>query len=74
MPMVSSVPIETWYLSSILILLTKLLFMPNIVLPKDELIREFQDFINVNGLWFEFKQFIKEKGYEIEEFGMQDEG
>lgn len=47
--------------------------MADIILPKLELCAEFQDFINENGLWFEWKSFIEGKGYRLEEFGMSHE-
>lgn len=43
------------------------------MLEKNELIEEFENFLNENGLFQNFKSWAEEKGYKITEFGMEDD-
>lgn len=41
---------------------------------KEEILRELIDnFVNENGLWFNWKDFVEQHGYSIEELGFDDE-
>lgn len=41
---------------------------------KEEILRELIDnFVNENGLWFNWKDFVEQRGYSIEELGFEDE-
>lgn len=41
---------------------------------KEEILRELIDnFVNENGLWFSWKDFVEQRGYSIEELGFEDE-
>ena len=47
--------------------------MPSVILPKDVVIREFEDFLLQTNVFNDFQKFIEEKGYAIEEFGMKSD-
>nr|DAS84557.1 MAG TPA: hypothetical protein [Caudoviricetes sp.] len=41
-------------------------------MAKEELIRLIDSFINEAGLWYEFKAWIENQGYSMEELGFPD--
>jgi hypothetical protein len=43
------------------------------MLDKEQLAEEFENFLNENGMWQTFKSWTEEKGYEVADFGMEDE-
>ena len=43
------------------------------MLDKEQLAEEFENFLNENGMWQNFKSWVEEKGYEVADFGMEDE-
>lgn len=43
------------------------------MLDKKILSEEFENFLNENGLWNTFKSWAENKGYQVSEFGMEDE-
>ena len=43
------------------------------MLEQKELISEFENFLNERGLWYDFKDYANEKGYELSHFGMEDD-
>jgi hypothetical protein len=44
-----------------------------IMLNKEELSQELEEFLNQSGQWLAFKSFIEAKGYALSEFGIEDE-
>ena len=42
-------------------------------MEKKEIVEEFESFLNETGQWQHFKAWILSKGYELSEFGMEDE-
>lgn len=45
--------------------------MPN--LTQEEIVKIFQDFIDENGMFYQFKDFVEGQGYELEELGIKEE-
>lgn len=41
--------------------------------PKQEIIQVIDEFLNSNGLWYQFKDFVESKGYTVTELGFKDE-
>ena len=39
----------------------------------EEIAQLIDDFTNDRGLWYQFKEFIEEKGYKVEDIGLDDE-
>lgn len=39
----------------------------------EEITEVFEEFLNDNGLFSQFKEFIEDKGYTLDELGMKDE-
>lgn len=42
-------------------------------LSLEEVAKIFTDFLNEQGEWFIFKDFVEKQGYKLEELGMEDE-
>lgn len=42
-------------------------------LSQDEVKEIFQDFLNESGEWINFKSFIEDKGYSLEELGFEED-
>lgn len=42
-------------------------------LNKKEIAQIVEDFLNNTGQWFDFKNYIENKGYKLEELGFEDE-
>ena len=42
-------------------------------LPTKEIIETFDEFLNDHSMFKQFKSWIEEKGYSLEEFGMKDD-
>lgn len=42
-------------------------------LSKKEIVEIFEDFLNNNGLWNDFKDFVEEKGYQVTELGFSED-
>lgn len=42
------------------------------VLPLTEITETFEQFLNENGMWNSWVDFIEERGYKVEEFNMED--
>jgi hypothetical protein len=43
------------------------------MLDKKQLAEEFENFLNESGQWQNFKGWIEDKGYELADFGIEDE-
>lgn len=41
-------------------------------MDKKEVVQLFEDFLNENGQWNVFKEWLEEMGYKLEELGMED--
>lgn len=41
--------------------------------PVDEIIDLFDKFVNLTGQWQNFKKFVEDQGYTIEELGFEDD-
>lgn len=42
-------------------------------MSKEEIAELFEWFLNETGQWYNFKEFIKSRGYSLEELGFKDE-
>lgn len=42
-------------------------------MSKEEIAELFEQFLNEIGQWYNFKEFIESRGYNLEELGFQDE-
>jgi hypothetical protein len=42
-------------------------------LSKKEIGEVFVEFLNENGMWYTFKQFVEEKGYSLSELEIEDD-
>lgn len=42
-------------------------------LPLEEIVNIFDEYLNDNGMWQDFKKYIEEKGYRLEELGMKED-
>ncbi len=40
---------------------------------KEDVVRVVDEFINDNGLWQEFKEFVERQGYTVKELGFKDD-
>lgn len=47
--------------------------MPKQLLPQSEVKDIFEDFLNDRSLWYDFKEFIEGKGYDVTELGFDEE-
>ena len=42
-------------------------------MKQEEVVELFEEFLNEQGQWQNFKMWLEEKGYKLEEIGMNDE-
>ena len=42
-------------------------------MEKEEIVEEFENFLNYSGQWQNFKEWIWSEGYELSDFGMEDD-
>jgi len=42
-------------------------------MDKEAIVEEFENFLNEHGSWITFKNWIEDKGYTLDEFGMEDD-
>lgn len=43
------------------------------VLDTKDIVDLFENFLNESGQWSNFKEWIEDQGYKLEEFGMEDD-
>jgi hypothetical protein len=42
-------------------------------LKAEEIAQIIEDYTNERGIWYDFKDWLEEKGYKVEELGLSDE-